>query len=218
MSEMILYSLPHSPYAARVRLMLKIKGIDAQIAAPPAGLGSDEFKALTPTGKVPVLKLGDLHLPESIAIMEFLEERFSDCPMLRGDDLARAWNRSASRFVDLGLAPALFPLFGQLRASPKDEALIARSLAELKKQLAVLTQFVERAPGKLLDAKSPGFFDCVLTPVMFYVTTVAPLFGETGILDGEDALAGWWDEIQSHELVIVLLEEMRAGLAAMMGG
>ncbi|MFT5034136.1 MAG: glutathione S-transferase [Bacteroidia bacterium] len=217
MSDMILYSLPHSPYAARVRLMLKLKSIDAQIVAPLGGLGSEQFKALTPTGKVPALQVGELNLPESIAIMEFLEERFSDYPTLRGSDLERAWNRSASRFIDLGLAPALFPLFAQLQANPKDKALIANSLAELKKQVAVLAQFVERAPGELLDAKSPGFFDCVLAPVMFYVTTVAPLFGDTGILDSQDGLAAWWAEIQQHEQVSVLLEEMRAGLAAMMG-
>lgn len=218
MSDMILYSLPHSPYAARVRLQLALKGIDASVEAPPEGLGSAAFKALTPTGKVPVLKVGDLHLPESIAIMEFLEERYPKPALLQGSDLERGWCRSATRFVDLGLAPALFPLFSQLRAKPRDEALIARSLVEMKKQLSILSQFVERSPAPLLDAKTPAFFDCVLTPVMFYITTVAPLFGDDAILEGQDALASWWTDIQEHTQVRTLLEEMRAGLAAMMGG
>lgn len=216
MSEMILYSLPHSPYAARVRLMLALKGVAVEIVAPPEGLGSDVFKALTPTGKVPVLKIGAVHLPESIAIMEFLEARYSDPPLLLGSDIDKAWARSATRFVDLGLAAALFPLFSQLRANPKDDALISRSLAELKKQLSVLSDFVERAPAPLLNADSPAFFDCVLAPVIFYVTTIAPLFGDANILEGQDAVAAWWDALQQHSGTSALLQEMRAGLAAMM--
>lgn len=218
MSDLILYSLPHSPYAARVRMQLNLKGIAAAIEAPPEGLGSASFKALTPTGKVPVLKAGDLHLPESIAIMEFLEERYPEPALLQGSDLERGWCRSATRFVDLGLAPALFPLFSQLRAKPRDEALIARSLVDMKKQLSILSQFIERSPAPLLDAQAPAFFDCVLTPVMFYITTIAPLFGDKAILEGQESLAMWWADIQEHAQVSKLLDEMRAGLAAMMGG
>lgn len=218
MSEVTLYSLPHSPYAARVRLQLGLKGINATVEAPLEGLGSDVFKALTPTGKVPVLKVDELYLPESIAIMEFLEERYPEQPLLRGNDIERGWCRSAARFVDLGLAPALFPLFSQLRVKPRDEDLIARSLVEMKKQISILSQFVERSPAPLLNAKAPAFFDCVLAPVMFYVTTIAPLFGDQTILDGQDSLVAWWSDIQQHTQVSKLLEEMHAGLAAMMGG
>ena len=217
MSDMILYSLPHSPYAARVRLMVALKGLELSVEAPPEGLASATFKALTPTGKVPVLVAEGLHLPESIAIMEYLDERFADSALLCGSPAERAWQRAASRFVDLGLAPALFPLFAQLRAEPKDEALIAKSLEELKHQLGVLTDFVRRSPGNLLAAETPAFFDCVLTPVMFYITTVAPIFGEGDVLAGQTELSAWWSAVQENKAVTAVLEEMRAGLAAMMG-
>ncbi len=218
MSDMILYSLPHSPYAARVRLMVALKGLEVSVEAPPEGLASETFKALTPTGKVPVLVAEGLNLPESIAIMEYLDECFPDSALLFGSPAERAWQRAASRFVDLGLAPALFPLFAQLRAEPKDEALIAKSLEDLKHQLGVLTDFVRRSPGAMLAAESPAFFDCVLTPVMFYIATIVPIFGEGDVLAGQSELSTWWSAVQENNAVTDVLEEMRAGLAAMMGG
>ena len=42
----------------RVLMQIEAKGLDIPLEAPPGGFGSAAFKALTPLGKVPVLRAG----------------------------------------------------------------------------------------------------------------------------------------------------------------
>jgi glutathione S-transferase len=39
---------------------------------------SDSFKAINPAGKVPVLEIDDMILTESMAICEYLDEKYPD--------------------------------------------------------------------------------------------------------------------------------------------
>jgi glutathione S-transferase len=67
---MILYSETTSPYSAVVRVAIYAKGAPIEIAAPPGGLKSDAYRALSGTGTVPCLKLDDgWALPESTVIL-----------------------------------------------------------------------------------------------------------------------------------------------------
>ena len=45
-----------SPFAARVRIKIRAKGIkDIQLSSAPGGTGSPAYKQLNPTGKIPAL-------------------------------------------------------------------------------------------------------------------------------------------------------------------
>ena len=73
---MKLYQAVTSPFAVRVRIALYAKGVDMEFVVPPGGLGSDEFRKITPLGKVPTLVCDDGSiLAESAVINEYLEER-----------------------------------------------------------------------------------------------------------------------------------------------
>ena len=109
-TAMKLYSVPHSPYASRIRIQILAANLPIEVVAPDGGLGSESFKSLTPTGKVPTLEVDGNFLVESGAIMEFLEERFPEQALMPSEPLQRAWLRSVGRFTDLDLAQALFPL------------------------------------------------------------------------------------------------------------
>jgi glutathione S-transferase len=56
----------------------------------------DVLKARSPTGKVPVLIDGDLAIPETIAIIEYLAERFPDKAIWPRDARSRALARAAA--------------------------------------------------------------------------------------------------------------------------
>ena len=72
---MKLYNLDHSPYATRVRMQIHKKGLEIAIEPPPDALGTPEFLARFPMGKIPVLELDDgSQLPDSWVIMDYLEE------------------------------------------------------------------------------------------------------------------------------------------------
>src|SRR5262249_54983952 len=89
------------PFCARVRLSLAEKGIayetvEVDLRDRPAWLYD-----LNPAGKVPVLDDG-FALPESAVIMEYLDDRFPDPPLLLPGRAAGALARLAVfRFDDL---------------------------------------------------------------------------------------------------------------------
>lgn len=211
---MKLFSVPHSPYAARVRMQIAAAELPVVVCDPPGGLGSDQFKALTPTGKVPVLEVDGNYLVESIAIMEYLEERFPDKALLPSDPEQRAWIRSVSRYADLDLAQALFPLFLALRQKPADPGEIAKNIDALKQKLKILNAFLAQPVSA--DIATPGFLGCALAPTLFYVVTVPPLLGEADILSATSGLAAWWKTVSTSKPVAGVLEEMEAGLRGML--
>ena len=96
-----LYDAGRCPYCARVRIALAEKGVpyetvEIDLAARPAWLYEKN-----PLGKVPVLEEGAFCLPESVVIMEYLEERYPDPPLLPVDPAERAFVRLAvDRFDD----------------------------------------------------------------------------------------------------------------------
>jgi glutaredoxin len=95
-----LYDAARCPYCARVRIALAEKGVvpetvEIDLSDRPAWIYD-----LNPTGRVPVLE-DELVLPESLVIMEYLDERFPDRPLLPEDRVQRAQARlAAHRFDD----------------------------------------------------------------------------------------------------------------------
>lgn len=75
-----------SPYAWRVLLTLEFKqlGYESRLLEASKGdLKKPEYLALSPRGKVPTLKDGDIVLTESLAIMAYLDRKYPE-PTLFG--------------------------------------------------------------------------------------------------------------------------------------
>jgi glutathione S-transferase len=91
---MILYDAARCPYCARARILLAEKGlgydtVEIDLSDRPAWL-----YAKNPSGRVPVLEEdGGFILPESLVIMEYLEERFPAPPLWPADPAERAFGR-----------------------------------------------------------------------------------------------------------------------------
>ena len=67
-----------SSWSMRAWLALKIKGLPFQERTIELRLDKDraQRRMISPTGRVPVLRHGDLVIPDSLAIIEYLEESF----------------------------------------------------------------------------------------------------------------------------------------------
>jgi glutathione S-transferase len=81
---MEIYWVSGSPYSWRALLTLEIKHINygsRVLEVSKRETQSPEFRALSPRGKVPVLKDGDYVLSESLAIMTYLDRKFPDPPL-----------------------------------------------------------------------------------------------------------------------------------------
>src|SRR5438552_10338670 len=73
-----------SPFAWRVMLTLEVKGLKYESKLLEFSKGENKTPAylqLNPRGKVPTLKDGDFVLYESLAIMSYLDRKYSDPPL-----------------------------------------------------------------------------------------------------------------------------------------
>ena len=106
---MQLYDYWRSSAAYRVRIALNLKGLEyAQIPIDlRAGQQRDEgYLGLNPQGLVPFLEDGETGLGQSLAIIEYLEERHPEPPLLPDEPVQRA----QARAIALAIACDIHPL------------------------------------------------------------------------------------------------------------
>ena len=109
-----MYAIAPSLYCAKVRILLRHKGLEWREVPPPGGYGAEEYKALVPAGNLPALRDGELLLADSEVIAEYLEERYPVPPALPEGVEQRAKARARSRFHDTRLEPQIRAAFPYL--------------------------------------------------------------------------------------------------------
>ena len=90
---MQLYSYFRSSAAYRVRIALALKGIDYQYLPIHLTKGeqrADGYRTVNPQGLVPALVDGGNTFTQSLAIIEYLNERYPDAPLLPPTPAERA--------------------------------------------------------------------------------------------------------------------------------
>jgi glutathione S-transferase len=88
--SLVLYNAARCPYAARARIVLAEKGIEFEVVEIDLSDRPAWLYEKNPAGRVPVLEEEGWLLPESVVIMEFLEERYPEPPLLPPDPADRA--------------------------------------------------------------------------------------------------------------------------------
>lgn len=170
---MQLHTYFRSSAAYRVRIALALKGM----AWDPAYVhllkdGGQQkaaaYRTVNPQGLVPTLVDGDTVIPQSLAILEYLEERFPTPALLPADPAGRAKARAMALAIVADLHPlnnlrVLTYLRGPLgQGEEAVKAWIAHWTAE---GFAALEQMVE-GPEFCIGA-APSFADLCLVPQMF---------------------------------------------------
>lgn len=190
---MKLYDFPLAPNPKKVRVYLAEKGIRMPIEPVDAINGANrtpEFLAKNPLGGLPVLELDDgSHLPESLAIIEYLEELHPEPPMLGRTPIERARVRAAERICELGVLASVATVFqntspffaGRLKQSA-DAADNGR--ARLAANLAVLERMIGDQP--FVCGAAPTIADCTLFAALEFAE-----FAGLGLDPGLAALRRW---------------------------
>ncbi|HSE73079.1 MAG TPA: glutathione S-transferase family protein [Dongiaceae bacterium] len=210
---MKLYSLPLSPYAARVRGAIYAKKLDVEIVPPPADRTTPEFRALNPAGRIPILVLDDgTALPESAVIVEYLEDAFPAPPLRPRSAKAQARVRLITTVADLYVMQVMLPIFYRLDAGSTDEAAIAVEFAKLDAGLAHLESLLR--PGALAHGDSVTTADVWLTPVRFTMEGMIGFAKRPDLLDRHPAIAAYADVIQRDPALSRVWQEMGDGLKA----
>jgi glutathione S-transferase len=90
-----LYDAARCPYCARVRIMLAEKEVEHEVVEIDLSDRPAWIYEKNETGRVPVVEEDAWILPESSVILEYLEERYPEPPLLPADPgeraLARVW-------------------------------------------------------------------------------------------------------------------------------
>ena len=105
---MKLYNFFRSGTSHRLRIALNLKGLQTEYL--PVDLRTEQhlqaaFKAINPQGFVPALVDGDQVLIQSPAIIEWLEEKYPNPPLLPADAQQRARVRALAAIVGCDIHP-----------------------------------------------------------------------------------------------------------------
>jgi glutathione S-transferase len=169
------------PYVQRAVIALREKAvqyerIDVDLATKPAW-----FTALSPLGKTPVLKAGEVPIFESAVILEYLEET-QPRPLHPQNALQRAEHRS---WIEFGSA-VLNDIAG-FYAAPDAETFMEK-VRRLTDKFARLESRL--GPSPYFDGDRFSLVDAVFGPVFRYFD-VFDRVGDFGILAGKPKVLAW---------------------------
>ena len=208
---MKLYGAIASPYVARVTMFADLKGMDLSLEPAPGGMGSDEFRAINPTGKIPALVTdrGEC-IAESTVICDYLEALQSQPSMIPADPVLQAQSRMIARMTDLYIAPHNTPLN---RMGPeRDQALIDQQAALFAQGFHYIESFM--GPGPFAAGDTPSLGDCALAPfVGMLKQNIFAKFEE--VVDptlGDGRIAEWWQALLAHPGCRKNIDEYEKGL------
>ncbi len=87
MTGAVLYTTTRSPFARKVQIVLLEKQVPHSVVLVDLAKRDAAWFRDNPIGKIPVLQLDGVHLPDSTLICETLEDRFPNPPMYEPDRL-----------------------------------------------------------------------------------------------------------------------------------
>ena len=208
---MKLYNSPMSPFGVRVKIAIRAKGVEVEEIAPLGGAPtSPEFLAVNPVGKIPVLITnGGLTIPESEAILNYLEDRFPTPSLRPAGAEERARVNTAVRITETYVAGPIGRTFRHLDPATRDAAVVEHEIGRWKDGLAMLAHYMA-APLPSAEA-GVTLADCVLAPTFHLSALIARMLGVPGdLLAPHPALAGYYAKIQEHPIVGPALEDLTA--------
>jgi glutathione S-transferase len=166
-------NLNYSSWSMRPWLVLTHFGIpfDSELV-PLSGRGwRDNLREKSPTARVPVLVDGDVVLPETIAIIEYLAEQYPDRPIWPEDSKARALARAAAAEMHAGFAALRSAAPCNLRASKPGRVKPEVVAGDLRRIETLWGGLLDRFAGPYLTGNAFTAADAMFAPVAARIRT-----------------------------------------------
>jgi len=202
-TSLTLISHPLCPFVQRAAIVLLEKGvsfdrIDVDLAAKP-----DWFLALSPTGKVPLLKICQVDGPdavlfESMVICEYLEESQAGPRLYPVEALSRARQRGWIEFGTATLAEA----WQFLNAKDRPTA-DAKQAAFRDRLLRLETVLVE---GPYFGGAAFGMVDAVFAPLFRYFDILDPTVSQP-IFENLPRVTAWRSALAARQSVVAAVAQ-----------
>jgi maleylpyruvate isomerase len=170
---MILHGYWRSGSSYRTRIALNLKGL-AYMQAPldlrAGAQRSGGFLTLNPQGMVPALEADGVVLTQSPAILEWLEERHPEPPLLPNGAEARATVRAMAALIGCDVHPLNnLRVLGELRSGfgADNEAINRWAARWVGEGFAALEVLIERHGGQFAYGDTPTLIECYLVPQVY---------------------------------------------------
>jgi glutathione S-transferase len=196
--QLTLISHPLCPFVQRAAIVLLEKKvpferIDVDLADKP-----DWFITISPTGKVPLLKVklpdsADAILFESTAICKYLNETQDGVSLYSNNAISRAQQRA---WVEFGVA-ALSEAWQFLNA--KELAVADDKKAAFRDKLLRLESTLEQGP--YFSGSAFSMVDAMFAPVFRYFDLLSPVVSQP-IFDNLPRVSAWQDSLAHRPSVI----------------
>lgn len=207
----ILWEHPLSPYAQKVKIALGEKGVAFESRLPDILAGGDDaFAARSPRREVPALEDGEVAIFDSTIILEYVEERWPDPPLLPPDPAARARLRMLEEMCDTYYEAVNWACFEVTVFQRATGPLAHDLLARIDAQRRGANDWLERqlGPRPWFTGEAFGWGDLAAVPFVHAaaLTGTAPAAGT--------ALADWLERCRARPTVACVLAEAAASMSA----
>ena len=209
---MRLYGSKLSPFVMRPVLAARAKGHDLEPQLFEGGIKSDEYLALSPMGKMPLLVDDDFALPESQSITDYLDRVLDGPKLAPAEARASARCRLIVRIADIYLVPHLGGVFN---ARDKPEGL-APAMAGIASALDYIEHY-RVAADTMIVGLDFSVADAALIPLFFFFDAFDKSMQTGKLVADRPGLAAWWTRAKASEIGARCVAEQGEALKAMMG-
>jgi len=172
--SLIIGNKNYSSWSMRPWLVLRQAGIPFEAVRIPLYVPGSEIELTkwSPSGKVPALHDGDIRVWDSLAICEYLHERFPEQGLWPADAVARAVARSVSAEMHSGFTGLRENMVMNIRGRYPGKGRTPECLADIERILAIWTDCRTRF-GQGGDFLFGGFgiADAMFAPVVLRFQT-----------------------------------------------
>lgn len=211
---LIVYEHPLSPYAQKVKIALREKGVPFELRFPEgigAGATQGEFASASPRGEVPVLIHDGFAIHDSSIMLEYIEETWPKPSLLPSKPQARARARMLEDYMDTWVEAISWGL-GELvffkRGKPERRE---QMMENARAQMADVFTHLETELGddEWFNGDAFGWGDLSAIP---FINGVAGF----GIRPPEgSAVANWFEAANRRETVAQTRNESAASMTGM---
>jgi glutathione S-transferase len=212
--KLIIGNKNYSSWSLRPWIAMKAKNIHFTEELIPFDFdsGNPAIKAVSASGKVSLLVDGDLKVWESLAIIEYLAERFPEAGLWPADRAARA----TARAISAEMASSFFALRGQcpfnLHRKPVPIQRDAALEADIARVDRIWSENLEKHGGPFLFGKAFLGADAMYAPIVgrFEAYGLTPSKTAEAYMDAVRALPAWqaWKTAALAEAWLVRASEV----------
>jgi maleylacetoacetate isomerase len=173
MTKPLLFDYFRSSASYRVRIALNLKGVDYE-RRPVNLLESEQkdaaYRARNPQGFVPMLEMDGMRFTQSLAIIDYLEARFPEPPLLPGDPAGRAHVLALALAIVCDIHPINNLRVLKHLAGPLGQPEEARNdwyRHWVREGFIALEEMARPNAGRFLFGNSLSLADICLVPQMF---------------------------------------------------